>query len=139
MLKPGGYLQWQEGNMPAYIARQRESPSSPNIFLYMYAFEQFHLKALAMRPPHVNDWITALGDYLTAQGLEKVKCQTFKVPKKYWRSWTEVLLLIAEEVASRMGSEEYAAIVRGVGGELTKGAIQPNLMPIVAVGRKPLR
>ncbi|OCK76944.1 S-adenosyl-L-methionine-dependent methyltransferase [Lepidopterella palustris CBS 459.81] len=136
MLEQGGYLQWQEGNMPAHIARQTASPSSPTDFPHMHAFEQYHLNTLSMQPPGINDWITELGERFEKHGLKDVKQLTYEVPRKYWRAWTETLLLIVEEFADRLDNAGLREVVKRAGAELKKGAVRPNLMPIIVIGRK---
>ncbi|KAF2811997.1 S-adenosyl-L-methionine-dependent methyltransferase [Mytilinidion resinicola] len=99
LLKPGGYLQWTEGNMPAYIARHTTHPSDPARFPNMHAFEQFYLSMLSKQPPGIHDWVTHLGTHFEKHGLQEVEYKQFDVPKRYWPAWTDVMMLTAEEVS----------------------------------------
>jgi len=136
--EPGGYLQWTEGNMPAYITRHTTQPTDPTCFPAMHTFEQFHLQTLKRQPPRVNDWVTQLGAHFEKHGLLDVAYEEFSVPKRYWPAWTDVMMLILEEVGMLAGMPELLELVRKAAAEVKLGAMQTTLWPVVCVGRRPL-
>jgi len=137
-IEPGGYLQWTEGNMPARITRHTTQPTDPAHFPAMHAFEQFHLQMLKKQPPGINDWVTQLGAHFEKHGLLGVACKEYSVPKRYWPAWTDVMMLILEEVGTSAGMPGLLELVRKAGAEVRLGAMQTTLWPVVCVGRKPL-
>jgi hypothetical protein len=128
-----------EGDMPRYISRIQTSGSNASKYPAMHHMEQLHITQMvpAIESGAVQ-WITDLNKYFEKHGLQDVESVVYEVDKKYWRAWTETLLLIQEEIASQMDSPESRALIEKAGGELKMGAVNPTLMPKVVVGRKAL-
>jgi hypothetical protein len=135
--EPGGYLQWMEGDMPRYLSRVRICGSDPAKHPNMYALEQLHLSQMkSLEEAGSIQWITGLDKYFEKQGLLEVKSLVYDVDRRYWRAWTETLLLILEEMAAQLDQPALREMIQRAGGELVTGAVNPTLMPLVVVGRK---
>lgn len=128
-----------EGDLPRYIARIRTQGSDPATHPQMYALEQLHVSQMEKAASAGSiQWITDLNEHFDAGGLQNVHKFVYEVDRLYWRSWTETLLLILEEMAFRMNEPKLKVMIENAGEELVSGAVNPTLMPIVVVGQKPL-
>lgn len=138
-VEPGGYLQWMEGDMPRYISRIRTSGSDPAKYPAMYHLEQMHIGQMVSAVESGSIlWITELGEHFEEHKLQDVESVVYEVDKKYWRAWTETLLLIQEEMAAQLNRSELKSLIEKAGMELKLGAVNPTLMPKVVIGRKAL-
>jgi hypothetical protein len=135
--EPGGYLQWMEGDIPRYISRILDHGSDITQHPNMYALEKVHMSQMEIAEfARSITWITDLGKHFEKHGLQNVNSTIYHVEKKYWRAWTETLLLILEEMAFQLDQPELKDLVERAGMELVAGAVR--LMPIsVAIGQKP--
>jgi hypothetical protein len=105
----------------------------------MYALEQLHLSRMqTAEAGGAIQWITALDEHFEKHGLLNVVSVAYDVERRYWRAWTETLLLILEELAVQLDQPALKEIIRKAGAELVTGAVNPTLMPLVVVGRKTL-
>lgn len=83
-------------------------------------------------------WITELAMHFEKGGLQNVEYIVYDVDRKYWRAWTETLLLILEEMAFQVNQPGLKEMAEKAGAELALGAVNPTLMPVVCIGQKPL-
>jgi hypothetical protein len=126
-----------EGDMPRYISRIQNSGSHSTEYPAMFHMEQLHIAQMVPAVASGSiEWITALDKYFERHGLQDVQSIVYEVDKKYWRAWTETLLLIQEEIASQLDHPELKALIEKAGEELKIGAVNPTLMPKVVIGRK---
>jgi hypothetical protein len=126
-----------EGDLPRYLTRLRTSGSNQTLHPNMYALEQLHLSQMQeAEAGGTVQWITKLDEHFEKQGLLDVKKVVYDVDKKYWRGWTETLLLILDELAVQLEQEGLRDMVQRAGAELVTGAANPTLMPLVVFGRK---
>jgi hypothetical protein len=105
----------------------------------MYNLEQMHISQMKKSQKDGSiKWITDLGKHFEKYGLQDINSIFYDVEKKYWRAWTETLLLILEEMAFQMDQPVLKDLIQKAGAELALGAVNPTLMPLVVVGKKPL-
>jgi len=67
-------------------------------------------------------WITDLGKHFEKHGMQNVKSIPYEVERKYWRGWTETLLLILEEMADKLNQPMLKKMIGDAGAELVLGA-----------------
>jgi hypothetical protein len=126
-----------EGDMPRYMSRIRTSGSDPAKHPNMHALEQLHLSQMqAAEAGGTIQWITTLNKHFEKHGLLNVELVVYDVDKRFWRAWTETLLLILEEMAVQLNQPALKEMIQKAGAELVTGAVNPTLMPLVVVGRK---
>ena len=136
MLKPGGYIQWDELNYPGTHVRNSNSLS--------------HTPALHKLREMVysrgrNDWTLQLSEFFTEEGLLDTMVYHFQDSSELARANGEQHLLTMEEFASSLAkmdhSEEATEIFRliqDVGLEVLNGAAL-SMPRVVCVGRKASR
>ncbi|MCJ1226009.1 hypothetical protein MMC12_002658 [Toensbergia leucococca] len=103
LLKPGGYLQWEELNSDAaYI-----STAAPG--LETAALEQLkHLVTQPMKGPNdealigPRDWMQRLPNTLSAHGFDDVHTHNYCEAPHMALFWTDMYLVCAEEIAEQM-------------------------------------
>jgi len=130
MLKPGGYLQWDETNQNKTVAR------APNESVEKKSCDQL-LGLLSMMGKMVSklftDWLENLPTILEGHGMKVLDHQTFQWRKELLKPWTENLLTVHEELAMhipaakdagpnpKLTREMYQALFAGVLKETTAG------------------
>jgi hypothetical protein len=136
LAEPGGHVQWMEGDMPRYICQILDRQSDMAQYPNMCALERVHTSQMENAEfARSIAWITNLGQHFDMHGLQGVSSTVYHVEKKYWRSWTDTLLLILEEMAFQMDQPELKNLVERAGMELVAGAV--SYMPIlVTIGQK---
>lgn len=126
-----------EGDVPRFLQRIRDNPSSATDFPAMHAFEKMSMAQMdTSEAIKSSGWITDLGHHFGQHEFTDVRNLDYDVPRKYWRTWTETLLLIGEEMADQLGNEELKTLIKRVGAELARGAVNPTLFPTVVIGKK---
>ncbi|KAL8722224.1 MAG: hypothetical protein Q9225_001269 [Loekoesia sp. 1 TL-2023] len=138
MLKPGGYLQWDELDW-ATKRIVRADPSIPSddtraLFDYVSKWED------ALGP---KEWIADLPKIYTSQGLESVSFERFVMPPEYLRYDTDKSLTAYEEfshtILDRRGQgegEQLRDLVNKAAQECRNG-VAMTVDLVVAVARKP--
>lgn len=133
MLKPGGYLQWDDLNYPDTCVKAID-PSLPTP-----ALDEFRKLAYS-RGRH--DWTLQLADIMQEEGLEDAKLYNFEDRIELAKANGEQHLLTMEEFASRLaevGKIDEAAklyqLIRDVYKESLQGAAL-SMPRVVSVARK---
>ncbi|KAK0726265.1 hypothetical protein B0T21DRAFT_350420 [Apiosordaria backusii] len=136
LLKPGGWLQWDEldtVNMPSI---QKVDPA-----LKTPALEELRKWSWA---DGRLDWTVKLPEFMEKEGFTEVKGHLYGDPPELARAFTEQHLLTAEEFAEgliklgkREAGEKYFGLVQEAHREAIQGAAL-CVPRIVCLGRKPL-
>lgn len=133
MLKPGGYIQWDELNYPGtHVKNSSNSSLTP-------ALDELREMVYSRGR---NDWILQLPDFFIQEGLLDTEIYHFQDLPEFARANGEQHLLTMEEFASSLaevGHREEAAkifrLIRDVGQEVLDGAAL-SMPRVVCVGRK---
>ncbi len=133
LLKPGGYIQWDELNYPGtHIEISKNSAHTPAL----------HELRERIYSEGRNDWTLRLPDLFAEEGLLDNKLYHFQDPPDLFRANSEQHLLTMEEFASSLKStdrREVAAelfrLIRDAGNEISGGAAL-SMPRVVCVGRK---
>lgn len=126
-----------EGDLPRYISRLRTSGSDAAKYPAMYQLEKMNIDKMTPEAASKSiQWMTELGEHLEKHKLQDVKSFVYEVDRKYWRGWTETVLLVHEEYATKMNLPEQKNLIEKAGMELKLGAVLPSAWPKVVIGRK---
>lgn len=133
MLKPGGYIQWDEFNYPdTHVKTCNSSLQAPALH---------ELREMVYSQGR-NDWTMQLSDFFTEEGLLDAKLYHFEDPPELARANGEQHLLTMEEFASSLAetncNEEAANVLellKKVSNEVLNGAVL-SMPRVVCVGRK---
>lgn len=133
MLKPGGYLQWDELNYPGTCVK------TSNSSLHTPALHELREMVYSRGR---NDWTLRLPEYFGEEGMRDTMIYHFQDSPEMARANGEQRLLTMEEFASslaRMNHEEEAAkifrLIKDVDVEIMSGATL-SMPKVVCVGRK---
>ncbi|KAK8075451.1 hypothetical protein PG997_010114 [Apiospora hydei] len=96
LLKPGGYLQWEESKVDRFLI---ESPPSAGIPSVACNTISRMLKAGSDGQGHDNSFIDKLDQVVTEYGFEDVHFKVFEKRKQDYKGWTEDFLMVWEELA----------------------------------------
>jgi len=142
MLKPGGYLQWDESD-PSTVAPR--SPNSsvqhPGATQLMDIIQEFS-KVYKLQA----DWLHDLPTTFNAHDLDLVVQESFDPRKELMKAWTDNLLVAYEERAVRLPKdsdgagggftrEKYKELFERVLAETQQG-VSLSMSGLVTVGRK---
>lgn len=133
MLKPGGYIQWDELNYPeTYVRTSHSSRDTPALH---------ELREMVYSRGR-NNWTLQLPELFVAEGLLDTLIYHFQDPPELARANGEQHLLTMEEFASslaKMDNREEAAkifkLIEDVAHEILDGAAL-SMPRVVCVGRK---
>ncbi len=133
MLKPGGYIQWDELDYPGTYVRNSES-SSPTPALH-------ELREMVYSQGR-NDWTLRLPDFFAEEGLLDTMAYRFQDTPEMARANGEQHLLTMEEFASSLAQTNHKEeatkifkLIQDVGQEVLNGAAL-SMPRVVTVGRK---
>ena len=134
MLKPGGYLQWDDLNYhDVYVKTSDSSLSTP-------ALDRFHEMIYSNGR---SDWALHLSSIFAEEGLVENKLYHFQDPPELAKANGDQWLLAVEEFASTLakthqgdGANKILQIIQDASKEVLEGAaiVIPR---VVCVGRKP--
>lgn len=136
MLKPGGYLQWNEGNLVDLFERIKQNPYDPAQFPGLAQLAKTVTGHADVRIEKTL-WASNLGEGFEKEGLTDVKCKEFDPPARLGRAFSENTLLILEETAKQAGRQDVLDLCVKCGEDLKKGGLYSGLHPVEAIGRKP--
>ncbi|CAO1603201.1 hypothetical protein XANCAGTX0491_006793 [Xanthoria calcicola] len=135
MLKPGGYLQWDElDTFNACVRKVSPTLKTP-------ALDQLREWSWAEGR---HDWTVRLADFLTEEGFVDVKTDFVKEGEELARAFGEQHLLTAEEFAEglvKVGQREAAGKYFRLVGEAEEESVRGAALcvpRVVCVARKPL-
>ncbi|KAI2619276.1 hypothetical protein GGR54DRAFT_647942 [Hypoxylon sp. NC1633] len=95
LLKPGGYIQWEESRGDRFIA---ESPSPQVSKVACDTVIQVLNGSLQARGIR-NDWVDVLDTHLDKYGLQNVRVHVHEKRKQDFKGWTEDYLMVWDELA----------------------------------------
>lgn len=133
MLKPGGYLQWDELNSPGCqiktIDTSLQTPALQELREMVYSRGR-------------NDWALELDVILNEEGFQDARFYHFEDSLELVRANGEIILLTLEEFAARLAradkkdeASKIYQLTQAVYQEYLKGAVL-NLPKVVCVARK---
>ncbi|KAI0394522.1 S-adenosyl-L-methionine-dependent methyltransferase [Xylariaceae sp. FL0594] len=105
MLKPGGFLQWEEMRGDRFIVESPPSPSSS-----VNCKQITDILTMGLRAKGIDSsWVDALPTHFTRSGLDNVKGNAYEMRRQDYKAWTEDLLFVFDEIADLFPSEETNA------------------------------
>ncbi|KAI1177701.1 S-adenosyl-L-methionine-dependent methyltransferase [Nemania sp. FL0916] len=145
LLKPGGYLQWEENRGDKFYV---ESPS-PQISKAACDTIVQALTANLQARGIVNDWVDVLDTYLEEFGFEDVRLRVQDKRRQDFKGWTEDYLMVWEELATyfppkatdpnaRLSREAWTELFARAVKETEQGVVVHQRRFISAIGMKPL-
>ncbi|KAI0007279.1 hypothetical protein F4779DRAFT_592593 [Xylariaceae sp. FL0662B] len=145
LLKPGGFLQWEECRGDRFIVESPSSQVSKAACDTIVQVLEGGLQAKGIR----YDWVDVLDTHLAKYGFQNVHLHVQKKRKQDFKAWTEVYLMLWEELAAffppkatepnaPLSREAWVNLsARGV-KETEQGVAIHQGKIITAVGQKPL-
>ncbi|KAI1204889.1 uncharacterized protein F4807DRAFT_315677 [Annulohypoxylon truncatum] len=145
LLKPGGFLQWEECRGDRFIVESPSSRISKTACDTIVQVLQGGLQTKGIR----NDWVDVLDTHLDKFGFQNVFLRVQEKRKQDFKAWTEDYLMVWEELAAFFppkAKEPDAPLTReawvdlfarGV-KETEQGVVVHQGKVITAVGQKPL-
>ncbi|KAI1383171.1 uncharacterized protein F4822DRAFT_419541 [Hypoxylon trugodes] len=95
LLKPGGYLQWEESRGDRFIVESPSPQISKAACDTIVQVLKGGLQARGIR----NDWVDVLDTHLEKYGLQNVHMNVHEKRKQDFKGWTEDYLMVWEELA----------------------------------------
>jgi len=156
LLKPGGWVQWEEADSSAMVAVGGDSgaASSTTLLRVLEAggrargttFEYVCLLD-SWLDADVGRWFANLRDQVAAAGFRDTDVLKFPLLSEQYKAWTEDYLLVYEEIAhmlpsekdmpgAPMTSEKYEALFNQVLKETSDGAVIHSQHLIAVLGQK---
>ncbi|KAJ8112890.1 hypothetical protein ONZ43_g5285 [Nemania bipapillata] len=143
LLKPGGYIQWDESRGDRFVV---ESPE-PQISKVHCDTLVHVLKAGLQAKGIVSDWVENLDTHLDKFGFQNVRQHVQQKRKQDFKGWTEDYLMVWEELAvlfpprskmpnAPMSREEWVDLFSKAVGETEQGVVVHQGMVVTAIGQK---
>ncbi|KAL9601035.1 MAG: hypothetical protein Q9179_002996 [Wetmoreana sp. 5 TL-2023] len=138
MLKPGGYLQWDEADLGG-LHRRTPNPSASKRSLdalYELVDERFNPAGFSW------SWVRSLDDLLRQEGLTVIENKYFQIPDEIAHPWTHMLLLSLGELVQNVkdsgddAQKWWDLYVEAI--EEARHGASVRMGMVVAVGRKPI-
>ena len=142
LLKPGGWLQWEESRADVYRV---EAPPSVSTQACV------RIAALLEAKGSVFGFIADLAPHLRSHGFEDVEVSMAPTRKQDYKAWTEDYLMVWEELhvffppgdqaqqgTQQMTREEWNELFAQAVGETERGVVVHHGHIVTAVGRKPV-
>ena len=134
LLRPGGYLQWDELDHPGTHVKSVDDCVLTSALRELVALNYSQGR---------NNWTTRLADICTSEGLEGAQLFHFEDSMELAKANNELLLLTMEEFASRLDkvdkkneAAKVYQLVKEVYGEALRGAAV-SLPKVICVASKP--
>ncbi|KAJ3572599.1 hypothetical protein NPX13_g4996 [Xylaria arbuscula] len=141
LLKPGGYIQWDESRGDRFIV-ESPSPQIPKVHCDTLVHV---LKAGLQAKGIVSDWVDVLDTHLDKFGFQNVQQHIQQKRKQDFKGWTEDYLMVWEELATLfppkskapMSREEWIDLFSKAVGETEQGVVVHQGTVVTAIGQKP--
>lgn len=144
LLKPGGFLQWDEIRGDRFIVESPSPQVSKASCDRIAQVLQGGLQAQGIQ----HDWVDALDKHLVQFGFENVRLLAQDNRKQDYKGWTENYLMVWEELASLfptkaeapnapLSREEWTALFENGVKETEQGVMVHQGRVLTAVGQKP--
>lgn len=145
LLKPGGFLQWEECRGDAFTVESPSPQISKTACDSVVQILKGGLRAKGIR----NDWVDVLDTHLSQYGFQNTRLLRHEKRKQDFKGWTDDYLMVWDELAVFFPSRSlepnaqltreawldlYAAAIK----ETEKGVVVHQGAVITAVGQKPL-
>ncbi|RYC63732.1 hypothetical protein CHU98_g2472 [Xylaria longipes] len=145
LLKPGGYVQWEESRGDRFIV---ESPS-PQISKVACDTIVQVLKAGLQARGIVNDWVEVLDTHLDKFGFQDAQLHVQEKRRQDLKGWTEDYLMVWEELAvffppkskdpnAPLSREAWTDLFAKGVKETEEGVVIHQGTVVTAIGKKPL-
>ncbi|RAH77593.1 hypothetical protein BO86DRAFT_440677 [Aspergillus japonicus CBS 114.51] len=145
LLKPGGYLQWEENRGDLFLV-EAPTPDIPKAACSQASqVLQGGLRAKGIS----NAWVDALDAPLTQFGFQEARLRPHDKRPQDYKAWTENYLIVWEELAALfppkaeapnapLSREAWVALFTAAVKETEQGVVVHQGRVVTAVGRKPL-
>ncbi|KAL3446677.1 hypothetical protein BJX65DRAFT_279074 [Aspergillus insuetus] len=144
LLKPGGFLQWEETRGDKFIA---EAPSQQVKKAACESIIQILQGSLQQRGIR-NDWVDTLDTHLEQVGFQNARLLVQEKRKQDYKGWTEDYLMVWEELAdlfptkaqapgAPLTREAWVDMFATAVGETEQGVVVHQARIMTAVGQKP--
>ena len=132
LLKPNGYIQWDEIDLSETTVAHAEGP--------MGKMDAVRKMDALMKGHGSHEWILKLPESMTDNGFEGAKLWRVKPNMALVKHYTDCHTLSFAEIASKMPDSsdrkrEFQRMVQDVGEETKRGAVH-GVAKVVCVGRK---
>lgn len=145
LLKPGGWLQWDEADTSAMTAQSANTNAATG-HQRCTALLQL-LEAGGKATGTTSDWLGNLDKQFEGNGFEDVGVKKYGLRMEQYKAWTEDYLLVYEELAqyfpreaevkaAPMTREKYEAFFDAVVAETNAGAVIHSQWLLCSVGKK---
>ncbi|KAI3390869.1 hypothetical protein diail_8467 [Diaporthe ilicicola] len=145
LLKPGGFLQWEETQGDSFIV---ESPS-PQISKAACDNVVQILKGASQARGIRNDWVDVLDTHLDKYGFQNARQHRHEKRKQDFKGWTDDYLMVWDELAvyfppkskepnAQLSRETWLDLFAAAVKETEQGVVVHQGAVITAVGQKPL-
>ncbi|KAK7756138.1 hypothetical protein SLS62_001730 [Diatrype stigma] len=144
LLKPGGWLQWEESRADTYVI---EAPTSPEVSTSALNTIVRILQAGGKARGMTFEFLGELDRHLKEHGFEDVHAQAAETRKRDRKAWTEDYLMVWEELAvhfplkaaapqAPMTRESWVDLFSKAVEETEQGAVVHQGKIVTVVGRK---
>ncbi|RAH66288.1 class I SAM-dependent methyltransferase [Aspergillus aculeatinus CBS 121060] len=145
LLKPGGYLQWEENRGDLFLVEAPTPEVSTAACSQASQILQGGLRAKGIS----NAWVDALDAQLTQFGFQEARLLPHNKRPQDYKGWTENYLIVWEELAALfppkaeapnapVSREAWVALFTAAVRETEQGVVVHQGRVVTAVGRKPL-
>ncbi|KAI0179704.1 S-adenosyl-L-methionine-dependent methyltransferase [Hypoxylon sp. FL1284] len=144
LLKPGGWLQWEEARVDAYLVDAPTPETSTSACETIVRV----LQAGGEARGSTFEWLGQLDRGLSEHGFAEVRVRGADTRPQDWKAWTEDYLIVWEELAvffppraeqpqAPMAREDWVALFARAVEETEQGVAVHNKQVVAVVGRKP--
>ncbi|PWY69984.1 hypothetical protein BO83DRAFT_447866 [Aspergillus eucalypticola CBS 122712] len=145
LLKPGGYLQWEENRGDIFLVEAPNSKTPTAACESVMKVLKDGLKAKGIS----YAWIDELDTPMTGFGFQNVRLQKYDKRKLDYKAWTDAYLIILEDLTplfprkadapdAPLSREAWFDMLSAAVKETEKGVVFHQSHIITAVGQKPL-
>ncbi|RAL07031.1 class I SAM-dependent methyltransferase [Aspergillus homomorphus CBS 101889] len=145
LLKPGGYLQWEENRGDLFLVEAPTPEVSKTACERVSQVLQGGLKAKGIS----NAWVDTLDTQLMQFGLQETRRLAHHKRPQDYKGWTEDYLMVWEELAALfppkadspdapLSREAWVAMFTAAVKETEQGVVVHQRQIVTAVGQKPL-
>lgn len=103
MLKPGGYLQWDESDASTLACYTPDASVKAEACKQIIAVQDFSARMFTQMTP---DWLHKLSSTLQERGCEVVAHDEFEPDKRLARAWTDNMLLVWRSMIALVPEQE---------------------------------
>lgn len=146
LLKPGGFLQWEESRGDNFIVEAPSPQMSKAACDSVVQILKAGAEARGIRP---NDWVDALDSHLGQNGFQNARLRRHEKRRQDYKGWTEDYLMVwdeldvffpprAQDPNAPLTRETWADIFAAAVKETENGVVVHQGAYVTAIGQKPL-